>query len=72
MVLTLISDERNKLTIRFGDFPKEFDRIWVRLPAENSEHVYGGGLRLNSFDLRGHIIPMWSVDISTGILMSAN
>ncbi|XP_035693945.1 sulfoquinovosidase-like [Branchiostoma floridae] len=39
--------------------PKGANRTWVRLYAEEEEHVYGGGEQFSHFDLRGHSFPMW-------------
>jgi len=54
-----ISDE-NPLALRFE--PAEghaFNRLWLRLPAQADEHIYGCGETFAKLDLRGERVPVW-------------
>ena len=39
--------------------PPGINHIWIRLHAEEDEHVYGGGEQFSYFDLRGKTFPIW-------------
>lgn len=42
------------------------NRLWLRVPAEVDEHVWGGGEQFSYFDLRGRHFPMWSSEPGVG------
>jgi hypothetical protein len=50
--------------------PKALDptlnRLWLRVPAEADEHVWGGGEQFSYFDLRGRHFPLWSSEPGVG------
>ena len=37
----------------------EYNRLWMTVPAEASEHVYGAGENFTAFDLRGEKVNVW-------------
>ena len=38
---------------------KPFNRLWLRLPAEKDEHIYGCGEQFTRLDLRGEKLRIW-------------
>lgn len=42
------------------------NRLWLRIPAEAGEHVWGGGEQFSYFDLRGRYFPLWSSEPGVG------
>ncbi len=42
--------------------PSKFNRLWLRLPAEEDESVYGGGEQFTYFNMRGHDFPIWTTE----------
>lgn len=36
------------------------NRIWLRLCAEEGEHVTGGGEQFSALDMRGRLFPIWN------------
>ncbi|MGL5948352.1 MAG: alpha-glucosidase [Aeromonas sp.] len=43
-----------------------FNRFWLRLPAEEKEHVWGCGEQMSYFDLRGRHFPLWTSEPGVG------
>ena len=42
-------------------FPEElFQHLWLRLVAEEGEHLYGGGEQFTYFNLNGHKFQIWT------------
>ncbi|XP_033642279.1 sulfoquinovosidase-like [Asterias rubens] len=52
--------------ITFEDLPGDVNHIWVRLLADEKEHVYGAGEQFSYFDLRGHNFPLWIQEQGVG------
>ena len=42
------------------------DRLWLRLEAEENEHVTGGGEQFSYLDLRGRTYPIWTREQGVG------
>ena len=42
------------------------NRLWVRIPAESTERVWGGGEQLSYFDMRGRHFPLWTSEPGVG------
>lgn len=42
------------------------NRLWVRVPAESGERVWGGGEQLSYFDMRGRHFPLWTSEPGVG------
>jgi alpha-glucosidase len=45
----------------------EFNRMWIRLPATETEHVYGCGEIFTKFDLRGEKVRIWVAEHQNGM-----
>ncbi|MGK5004327.1 alpha-glucosidase [Janthinobacterium sp. LB2P70] len=43
-----------------------WNRLWLRLPAEQDEHVWGCGEQMSYFDLRGRHFPLWTSEPGVG------
>ena len=53
-------------TLRFTAADPRLNRIWLRLPAEPGEHVWGGGEQMSYLDLRGRRFPLWTSEPGVG------
>ncbi|MGN6500616.1 MAG: alpha-glucosidase [Tsuneonella sp.] len=53
-------------TIALRALDPALNRLWLRLPAEQDEHVWGGGEQFSHFDLRGRHYPLWSSEPGVG------
>lgn len=42
------------------------NRIWLRVVADEDEHVWGGGEQMSYFDLRGRRFPLWTSEPGVG------
>ena len=42
------------------------NRVWLRLPAESTEHVWGCGEQMSYLDLRGRRFPLWTSEPGVG------
>ena len=42
------------------------NRFWLRVVADQDEHVWGGGEQFSYFDLRGRRFPLWSSEPGVG------
>ena len=42
------------------------NRLWLRVRAQRSEHVWGAGEQLSYFDLRGRNFPLWTSESGVG------
>ena len=56
--ITLEITKENHLSVHFDGFEK-YNRLYIRLPAEKNEHVYGTGELFSEFDLRGKNVNCW-------------
>ena len=43
-----------------------WNRLWLRLPAGQDEHVWGCGEQMSYFDLRGRHFPLWTSEPGVG------
>ncbi|CAL1539006.1 unnamed protein product [Lymnaea stagnalis] len=65
VALRLQSEQSQPLVIDFEDQSSDFDRIWLRLKAEDGEEIYGGGEQFSYFNLRHrdqgreNVFPVW-------------
>lgn len=57
-------DDRLVLSVRHAD--PTINRVWLRLPAEADEHVWGCGEQMSYFDLRGRRFPLWTSEPGVG------
>ena len=45
---------------------RRFNRLYLRIPAEENEHVTGGGEQFSYLDLRGKLFPIWTREQGVG------
>ena len=43
-----------------------FNRLWLRLAAQEGEHIVGGGEQFSALDLRGRLWPVWTREQGVG------
>ncbi len=63
-LLTAEVCEDGRLTFAAG--AKPINRLWLRVPAELGENVWGGGEQLSYFDMRGRHFPLWTSEPGVG------
>jgi len=65
--LTLqVSGDGSNVAIAFRAEDASLNRIWLRVPAEQNEHVWGGGEQMSYFDMRGRRFPLWTSEPGVG------
>lgn len=57
-------DARLEIDGECGD--ASWNRLWLRLYAEEKEHVVGGGEQFSALDLRGRLWPIWTREQGVG------
>jgi len=62
-VLTLSIDHD---TLKIATPYRRYNRFWLRLHAEQDEHVWGGGEQMSYFNLSGRRFPLWSSEPGVG------
>lgn len=62
--ITLDAAGRLEMTLSNGD--KDNNRMWLRLAAQEEDHIYGCGEQFSYFDLRGKPFPLWSSEQGVG------
>ncbi|MGF9759887.1 alpha-glucosidase [Microvirga sp. 0TCS3.31] len=65
LTLQVSGDERNG-TIAFRTDDASINRLWIRVAAEEGEHVWGGGEQMSYFDMRGRRFPLWTSEPGVG------
>lgn len=65
LLLQVMGDERNA-SVAFHSKDRSINRIWLRVPAELDEHVWGGGEQMSYFDMRGRRFPLWTSEPGVG------
>jgi len=61
-----VSEDKGLTRISLSCRDKSINRIWIRIPAEPSEHVTGGGEQYSYLDLRGRVFPIWTREQGVG------
>ena len=61
-----VSITGNDAVIALRALDPTLNRLWLRVPAEVDEHVWGGGEQFSYFDLRGRHFPLWSSEPGVG------
>lgn len=64
--LTFQIDAQAQLIVTPEVLTGSWNRLWLRIAAEPSDNVYGGGEQLSYFNLRGHHFPLWSSEPGIG------
>lgn len=65
----VISVEGNNLNADFYGL-SAYNRLWISLPADENEHVYGTGETFTEFDLRGHKANVWVAEHQNAKMLS--
>lgn len=66
-VLALTLHPRSSgVELRIQSFDDTLNRVWCRVPAEQDEHVWGGGEQFSYLDLRGRSFPLWVGEAGVG------
>lgn len=52
--------------LEFSAKDPTINRVWLRLVAEEPEHVWGGGEQMSYFDMRGRRFPLWTSEPGVG------
>lgn len=58
IVLQFVEEER-RIKVKFLESSENINRVWIRIPAKEQEHVYGCGEQFSHFDLKGKNYPLW-------------
>jgi alpha-glucosidase len=61
-----IDGESVQATMAFSSSDPSINRLWVRIPAQAQERIWGGGEQLSYFDLRGRHFPLWTSEPGVG------
>lgn len=62
----LIINQAGQVEMSFTQHAKEYNRLWVRTPAEQSAPVWGCGEQMSYFNLRGRNFPLWTSEPGVG------
>jgi sulfoquinovosidase len=65
VILNLSGDTRNAV-VAFHSPDHSINRVWLRVEAEQDEHVWGGGEQMSYFDMRGRRFPLWTSEPGVG------
>jgi alpha-glucosidase len=61
-----VSGDDGNGVIAFRAEDASINRVWLRVPAEKGEHVWGGGEQMSYFDMRGRCFPLWTSEPGVG------
>ena len=61
-----ITERDGMLFLRGAAADETVNRMYLRLPAEEGEHVMGGGEQFSCLDLRGKLFPIWTREQGVG------
>ena len=61
-----IAETADGAVLDFADAAAGLNRVWLRLPAEAGEHVWGGGEQMSYLDMRGRHFPLWTSEPGVG------
>lgn len=61
-----ITERDDRLHLQSHCTDTRYNRIWLRIPAEKSEQVFGGGEQFSYYDLRGRRFPIWTSEQGVG------
>lgn len=60
------SVESGRLVLRFQEAEKEINRLWLKIPSQKEEAVYGCGEQYSYFNLKGKKFPLWTAEQGVG------
>ncbi len=58
--------EGNHCEVKMTAADERVNRIWIRIPAQQDEFVWGGGEQMSYFNLRGRNFPIWTSEPGVG------
>ncbi|MFZ5353295.1 MAG: alpha-glucosidase [Bacillota bacterium] len=58
--------ENNRLIVEFQSKSEGVNRLWIRIPSESSEYIYGCGEQFSHFNLRGKSFPLFITEQGVG------
>lgn len=64
--VNLSLDEVGRLIVAPKVVMGSWNRLWVRINADQDEKVYGAGEQMSYFNLRGHHFPLWTSEPGIG------
>lgn len=56
----------HELKIDFISEDSKYNRMWIRIPADKDEKIYGCGEQMSYFNLRGKNFPIWTSEPGVG------
>ena len=62
----ILTEDGSYLRLRGSCSDSRFNRLWLRLPADEKEHITGGGEQFSALDLRGKLWPIWTREQGVG------
>lgn len=65
-VKVLLYEEENRVRIRFIESSSGINRLWLRIPSNRDESIYGCGEQFSYFNLRGRKFPLWVSEQGVG------
>lgn len=64
--LRITRDEQGRLALALQNDNHDHNRIWLRLAAQEQDHIYGCGEQFSYFNLRGKPFPLWTSEQGVG------
>jgi alpha-glucosidase len=64
--LNISTDADGRLVFKLKNDATSHNRIWLRLAAQEEDHIYGCGEQFSYFDLRGKPFPLWTSEQGVG------
>ncbi|WP_337049644.1 alpha-glucosidase [Serratia fonticola] len=64
--LVITTDAQGRLEMQLRNSDEQNNRMWLRLAAQQEDHVYGCGEQFSYFDLRGKPFPLWTSEQGVG------
>lgn len=62
--LLILTITENAIAFEVTD--AKLNRFWIRIKADDDEHVWGGGEQMSYFDMRGRRFPLWTSEPGVG------
>jgi len=61
-----LSEDKGIVTMKTLCSDGSYNRFWLRFPADEKEHITGGGEQYSCLDLRGRNFPVWTREQGVG------
>lgn len=62
----LVKQDGDAVTLQTVGKNPAINRFWLRVQADEQEHIYGCGEQMSYFDLRGRHFPLWTSEPGVG------